>query len=136
MHKSRFFFREKKTDFYCRAFQTRQAAAKHVFLWHENFKATDEENKRLKYETLLKKEVDVRVTNLSRLLTNEVTPSKIMEAAKEFVRKRVKGSASPQTKLIKVEQETKPNFHVSEVCEHCVPSEENFTAPNTHRNLI
>ena len=91
----------------CRAFQTPQSAAKHVFHNHENFKTTDEEKKKFKYETLLKKEVYVPVTNLSRILTDEVTQSEIMEAAREIVGRRLDVLASSQNKLINLEQKSK-----------------------------
>jgi len=106
----------------CRAFRTPQAAAKHVFLWHENFKTANEQKSKLKFQTNLKKQVDVRVTNLSRLLINEVTPSEIMEAVKEIVARRDDNSALPQKKLSKLEEQSRSNFHVSEACKHCVNS--------------
>ena len=69
------------------------------------------------------------MTSLSRLLTNEVTPSEIMEAAKKIVGRKDYNSALPRNKLSKLVEESRPNFHVSEACEHCVNSAESPTPP-------
>ena len=52
-----------------------------------------------------------------------------MEAAKEIVARRDDNSALPQKKRSELEKESRPNFHVSEACKHCVNSLENPTPP-------
>ena len=62
----------------CRAFLTSLAAAKHVLLCHDNFRLDEDQMEKPKYETLLKSRVNVRVTNLSKLLLNQLSPNEIL----------------------------------------------------------
>ena len=66
----------------CRAFRSKLGACKHVILCHENYK---ENRQKEKFQSNLKSAVDVRVTSLSKLLLNKLSPLEIIKQATEIV---------------------------------------------------
>ena len=68
----------------CRAFRSKLSTCKHVILCHENYK---ENRQKEKFQSNLKSAVDVRVTSLSKLLLNELSPLQIIKQATEIVRR-------------------------------------------------
>ena len=109
----------------CRAFLSKVSACKHVILCHENY---GEEREKLKFLSNLKSAVDVRVTNLSQLLLNQLTTTQIIQKANEIViRQPINPEYEPQKVLEMKQDET--NYHVSQFCSVCLDSEEAVTPP-------
>ena len=72
----------------CRAFLTPNAAAKHTILMYENFNLDSDTTEKIKFESPLKSKVDVRVTNLSKLLLNLMSETQILVEAQEIVNRQ------------------------------------------------
>ena len=66
----------------CRAFRSKLSACKHVILCHENYKKNRQKEK---FHSILKSAIDVRVTSLSKLLLNKLSPVQIIKQATEIV---------------------------------------------------
>ena len=110
----------------CRAFLTTESACKHVILCHENYNV--EENQKDMFQTPLKSAINVRVTNLSKLLVNELSKTMIRERADEIVTRQEQQNLGGQTENIR-DLNLEPNYHVSKFCEVCKSSVENETPP-------
>ena len=120
----------------CRAFLTPNAAAKYTILMYENFNLDSDTTEKIKFESPLKSKVDVRVTNLSKLLLNLMSETQILVEAQEIVnRQRIEKQKSPVNKSQleianqKSNGNKKINFHVSHVCKECESSKEHETPP-------
>ena len=66
----------------CREFRSKLGACKHLIVCHENYK---ENRQKEKFQSNLKSAVDVRVTSLSKLLLNKLSPLEIIKQATEIV---------------------------------------------------
>ena len=60
----------------CRAFRSKLSACKHVILAHENYK---ENKQKENFHSILKSAINVRITSLSKLLLNELSPLQIIK---------------------------------------------------------
>ena len=92
----------------CRAFLSKESACKHVIICHENY---GEGIEKQKFLSNLKSAVDVRVTNLSQLLLNELTEAEVVEKANEIV-KRTPTFPENEIKISEIEQ-VEADHHVS-----------------------
>ena len=82
----------------------------------------DDHLEKPKYDTLLKSRENVRVTNLSKLLLRHLSPDEILHEAKIIIR-RQETDDRMVTKIVNDSLEnSKPNYHVSGTCEHCIDS--------------
>ena len=106
--------------FCCRVFLTSLAAAKHVLLCHKNFRLDDDQIE--KYDTFLKSQVNVRVTNLSNLLLKKLSPNQLLDEAKIIVDRQETDDQLTTTVVNHSFGSGKPNYNVSETCEHCINS--------------
>ena len=113
----------------CRAFLTSLAAAKHVLLCHKNFMLEDDHQEKTKYDTPLKSRVNVRVTNLSKLLLKQLSPDAILLEAKIIISRQETDYRTETTIVNDSLENRKPNYHVSGTCEHCINSPNDPTPP-------
>ena len=75
----------------------------------------------------LKSAVDVRVTNLSELLLNQISKSAVVERATEIVNSE--SNNQDEVKDNRESENQEPNYHVSEFCQICQGFPEDETSP-------
>ena len=66
-----------------------------------------------KYDTLLKLRVDIRVTNLSKLLLNQLSPDEILHEAKTIICRQGTDDRMVTTIVNDSLENSKHNYHVS-----------------------
>ena len=113
----------------CCAFLTSLAASKYVLLCRENFRLYDDQIEKPKYDTFLKSQVNVRVTNLSNLLLKKLSPNHLLDDAKIIDCRQETDDRLTTTVVNDYCGSGKPNYHVSETCEHCINSTLEPTPP-------
>ena len=110
----------------CRAFRSKESACKHVIICHENY---NKQTQKQKFLRNLKSAVNVRVTNLSQLLLNQLSTEEIIKRAKEIVTRIPKEEVDNTCRKSPDVEKVEPNYHVSQFCKVCQASKEDATPP-------
>ena len=120
----------------CRAVRTPEAAAKHTILMYESFNLNAETREKFKFESALKCNVDLRITNLSKLLLNQISENKILDEAQEIINRQSTETEKSLPNKLELEIDnprlkgsTQTNYHVSHVCKECESSKQHKTPP-------